>query len=302
LLFVRPLALAAVTVAASASVAVAQAPAGLPADTTRPVRLAIRGDLQLVRMAARTVLAAPGREGVLLIDSDLPTVAPALDSAITAWRLGRVRRVVFTHHHDEAAGGGVWFYQRGAEVLSSVVTRDRLAKRRDANGTLAVPEALPDRTFPQTFRFRWGTHDVELRPIAPAHTDGDVIAWFRPANVVHVGALVRGDGYPLPDLEAGGSVAGTLAVIERLVAECDDRTLIVPTYGPAMDRRTLREYATMLAAIRTRVLVQVRAGRSEDDVATSGLTGDYEPRWGRGPIQADRFLRLLYREVTSGRR
>jgi glyoxylase-like metal-dependent hydrolase (beta-lactamase superfamily II) len=239
---------------------------------------------------------------VLLIDSDLATFAPALDSAVSAWRLGRVRRIVFTHHHDEAAGGGVWFFQRGAEVLSSIVTRDRLAKRRDANGVLAVPDALPDRTFPQTFRFRWAAHDVELRAIPPAHTDGDVIAWFRPANVVHVGDLVRGDGYPLPDLEAGGSVAGTLAAIERLVAEADDRTLIVPTHGAVMDRRALRDYGAMLSAIRSRVQVQVRAGRSEDDVAGSGLTGDYEPRYGRGGISADRFLRLLYREVTSGRR
>ncbi len=297
----RPLVFAAAAVL-GAPLVHAQRAVTLPADTTVPVRVMLAGDVQLIRTGGRNVVVAPGREGVLLVDADEAARAAALDSIVRSARIGRVRRVVYSHHHDDASGGGVWFYNRGAEVLSSVVARDRLAKRRDENGALAVPDALPDRTFAFAFRFKWGADEIELRPLRSAHTDGDILAWFRPANVVHVGGLVRGDGYPLPDLEGGGTLAGTLAELETLLEECDDRTIIVPTHGPLFDKRTLREYAAMLAAVRTRVQVQVRAGRSEDEIATSGLTGDFEPRWGRGAISAERFLRQVVREASSLRR
>lgn len=267
-------------------------------DSVRLVLQPLRGDLQLLRGAAATLLVAPSREGVLLVDSDVEAMGPRIDTLLATRRLGRVRRVAYTHHHREQVGGGDWFYAEGAELVSSQRTRERLAKRRDASGRLDLPAALPDRTFSTPFRFRWGANEVELRPLAPAHTDGDVVAWFRPANVVHVGDLFRADGYPVVDLEGGGSVAGTIAVLTALATEMDDRTIVVASRGPLGDRRAVREYLTMLAAIRARVVVQVRAGRSENEVATSGLTGDFEPRWGRGTVRAEQFLRQLAREVA----
>jgi glyoxylase-like metal-dependent hydrolase (beta-lactamase superfamily II) len=275
----------------------AQAP-DAPRDSARLVLQPLRGELQLLRGPAATLIVAPSREGVLLIDGETEAAGPRIDTLLATRRVGQVRRVAYTHHHREQVGGGDWFYGEGAELVSSLRTRERLAKRRDANGRLDLPVALPDRTFTTPFRFRWGANDVELRPVGPAHTDGDVVAWFRPANVVHVGDLFRGDGYPQVDLEGGGTIAGTIAVLTALATEMDDRTIVVASRGPVGDRRAVRDYLTMLAAIRARVLVQVRAGRSENEVATSGLTGDFEPRWGRGTVRAEQFLRQLAREIT----
>lgn len=269
-----------------------------PRDSVRLVLQSLRGELQLLRGASATMLVAPSREGVLLIDADDATMGPRIDTLLASRRIGRVRRVAYTHHHREQVGGGDWFYAQGAELVSSLRTRERLSKRRDDTGRLDLPAALPDRTFTTPYRFRWGANEVELRPVGPAHTDGDVVAWFRPANVVHVGDLFRADGYPMIDVEGGGNVAGLIATLTALAGEMDDRTIVVASRGPLGDRRVVREYLTMLAAVRARVLVQVRAGRSENEVATSGLTGDFEPRWGRGTVRAEQFLRQLAREVT----
>lgn len=269
------------------------------ADAPSAASTPLRGGLHLVRGVAATLVAARGPEGVLLVDADAAAGAERLDTVLRRARLGGVRRVVYTHHHREQVGGGDWFYRAGAEIVSSARARERLARRRDTTGRMDIPDALPDRVLQGPLRFRWGTNEVELRPVAPAHTDGDVIVFFRPANVVHVGDLWRGDGFPHVDLEGGGSVAGTIAVVAALVAEIDDRTIVVSSRGPLGDRRALREYLAMLQTVRARVLVQVRAGRTEQEVATSGLAGDFEPRWGTGGVPAERFLRQLQREVAA---
>ena len=47
--------------------------------------------------------------------------------------------------------------------------------------------------------------------IPAAHTDGDTLAYFCRSDVISVGDLFVTTGYPVIDLERGGSLKGVIA-------------------------------------------------------------------------------------------
>ena len=58
--------------------------------------------------------------------------------------------------------------------------------------------------------FHMNGEDVELIPILRAHTDGDTLVHFCPADVIMTGDFFRSVGYPNIDRANGGSLNGML--------------------------------------------------------------------------------------------
>jgi hypothetical protein len=45
----------------------------------------------------------------------------------------------------------------------------------------------------------------------------------------------------------------------------------------------------------------IEAGRSEEEIVASRPTADYDERFGKGGMTADRFVRNVYADLTAGR-
>ncbi len=72
-----------------------------------------------------------------------------------------------------------------------------------------------------------------------SHTDGDLVVWFKEANVLHMGDLFFADRFPFIDLRSGGSVAGYISNVKLLLSQIDDKTRLIPGHGDLMDRARL---------------------------------------------------------------
>src|SRR5690606_9259253 len=123
-------------------------------------------------------------------------------------------------------------------------------------------EALADSTIRRAHTLRAGEHEVRLIPLAPAHTDGDVLVHLPQANVLHVGDLQLGGVYPFVELSSGGDVDGLIAALDQALALTDDQTIVVTGHGPIARRAELAAYRDLLATVWPRVQSAVAAGKS----------------------------------------
>src|SRR5690348_17909047 len=110
----------------------------------------------------------------------------------------------------------------GATVVADDAVRRRMIAGQHSEffhrDTPPAPaKALPVVTFSDSATLHVNGDDVLAFHVAPAHTDGDVIVWFRHANVVHMGDTFFNGGYPIVDLESGGSVDGMIAACDRVL-------------------------------------------------------------------------------------
>ena len=162
------------------------------------------------------------------------------------------------------------------------------------NGPNDIAFLQPTTLVKKSLRLRRNGERIDLLHIGPAHTDGDLVVFFRGQNVLATGDLFVTGAYMPPyfdDLN-GGTAEGMIAASERLLALANDQTLIVPGHGPVTDRKALAQYHDQFVAIRTRILEEIASGTSEETVVATHPADGFAPR-GRG---TDRWVRILYRE------
>ena len=81
---------------------------------------------------------------------------------------------------------------------------------------------------------------------------------------------------------------------EKALAAVDAQTRIVPGHGPLGDRASLERYRTMLATVRDRVAALKSSGKALADVQAAKPTAAYDAEWGKGFMQPDVFVGIVY--------
>ena len=83
------------------------------------------------------------------------------------------------------------------------------------------PLTLPIVTFADSVTLHLNGEDIDVRHVAPAHTDGDSIIHFKKSNVIHMGDTFFNGSYPFIDVDSGGSVDGVVAAADTALALAD---------------------------------------------------------------------------------
>src|SRR5205807_4652966 len=97
-----------------------------------------------------------------------------------------IRFIVNTHYHVDHTGADEEFAKMGATILSHPQLRARLAEQKD------YPTAgLPMVTYSGPVTLYMNGEQIELIPLAPAHTDGDTMIFFHHADILHLGDFFR---------------------------------------------------------------------------------------------------------------
>src|SRR5437660_3374771 len=111
--------------------------------------------------------------------------------------------------------------------------------------------------------------DVQLIPIATAHTDGDTMVRFVQNDVIMTGDFFRSVQYPNIDRANGGGLNGMIAGLGQILARSGPNTKIIPGHGPTVDRTAVMVHRDMLLSVRDRVSGMIKQGRSEADVVAA---------------------------------
>jgi glyoxylase-like metal-dependent hydrolase (beta-lactamase superfamily II) len=279
------------------------------AQDTVPARIerqALREGLQVLSGAGCNVTVWTGADALVVVDAGSAASAEQLLEALPRAPAGATRFLINTHWHPDHTGANESLGRAGVAVVAHDNVRRRMGMPQSVPAyDLKVPAApgvaLPVVTFDETLSLHLNGDRLSLLHVPSAHTDGDVLAWWEEANVLHLGDLYYADGYPFLDLASGGSLAGLIAALETALSRADAQTLVVPGHGPVGRRADLTAYRDMLVAVGRAVRTLIEQGRSAEEVVAARPTEAYDARFGKGSVSAERFVRTLYEDL-GGRR
>lgn len=257
--------------------------------------------------AGSNVVVWSGPDGVVLVDGGTAATATRVLETVSGLAPGdRLRFVVNTHWHPDHTGANEALVHAGAVAIAQENTRARMREPQDPGEhepqvPAAPPTALPVVTFVDAMALHLNDGRLALLHVPEALSDGDAVAWWPEANVVHLGDLYYARGYPLVDTARGGSLAGLVAALETVLARADSSTVVVPGHGQPGTRADLAAYRDMLVDIGRRVRVLAEQGESLDAVIAARPTADWDDRFGAGGVSPERFVRILYEDLTLRR-
>jgi cyclase len=135
---------------------------------------------------------------------------------------------------------------------------------KDFDAAMAAP---PDVTFDSRVTLWIGDKPVEVVHIAPGHTDGDSMVYFRSEKVLHVGDLMFNGMVPFIDVEGGGSGLGYIKNLDWVLDHMPPDTKIIPGHGEVTDMTGLRRFRDFLRDLDAAVQKSVRKGLTRIEAA-----------------------------------
>ena len=280
----------------------------------------------LLAGAGGNVVINVGDEGVVLVDTGAPGQSAKLQAAIRRVTRKPIRYTINTGPDADHVGGNGEMVKwaggtsgpqagqggggRGPNVGTAVIAHEN-AYNRMINGSRELPaltgEALPESTFftPKKDIYANG-QPVQLLFQPGAHTDGDIVVFFRGDDVVAAGDVYRTDRYPMIDLARGGSINGELGALNALldiaVPERNQMggTRIVPGHGRISNESDVLEYRDMLTIIRDRVKAMIDKGQTLAQVRAAKPSLEYDGLYGKDrDWTGDMFLEAVYNSLKK---
>lgn len=241
-----------------------------------------------------------GDDGLLLIDDDYADISDKTRAAIAEISAEPVKFVVNTHWHFDHAGGNQMLGEQGAVIVAHDNVRKRLlsggeVKAFGAKIPPAPKAALPVLTFADSMTFHWNGSAIEVvHPGASGHTDGDAVIYFVEDNVVHMGDLYFSGLYPFVDSSSGGSLAGVITSVNKVLARIDGDTRVIPGHGPLSNKSELKTYRDMLVAVQEKLSGFKQQGKTVEQVVAEKPTAEFDAQWGKGFLNADTWVGIVY--------
>ena len=274
-----------------------------------------------------------GEEGALLVDSGTQAMASqtiaAVKHVIAPLTDQPIRWIINTHFHPEHTGGNEPVSKAGEALVensigtqplfgkqnevqpATVVAHENVLKRMSAragSGTVTPADAWPLMTyFTPKKDVSFNYEPIEVIHVPAAHTDGDSLVFFRHSDVISTGGAFVTTSYPVLDLKAGGTIAGNIDALNRIIDIAvphdhqEGGTYIIPGEGRLCDEADVVEYRNMVVIVRDRIQDMVKRGMTLEQVKAAKPTLDYDPRYATREWTADMFVEAVYKTLGRGR-
>ena len=247
--------------------------------------VALNERLSLLTTGGTNVLALSAPDGLVLVDSGTPELNLRLMASVRQLPPnGQVVTVFNTHWHPENTGANDIFGEARATIIAHENTRLWMATptwmpAKDSYRPPRLPSAIPKQTFRVNGTMKAGDERIEYGYLLEAHTNGDIYVLFRDSNVLAVGDVASPTRDPELDYFTGAWIGGRVDAMDRLVELCDERTRIVPGFGPVMTHAQLRTERDMMKTIYDRTVDRVREGEYVEDMLKNGVMNGLARTW-----------------------
>ena len=261
--------------------------------------------IETTKLAERLVmLSGPGGNVVVshgdfkvVVDGFVLPAWPRLKATLDGLDGSPIKSLIDTHWHFDHADNNANFRKAGAGVIAHENTAKRLMQPHDLLGMHFDPAptaALPTQTFGAGLTLNANGEQIQIRHVAPAHTDTDVLVFFPKANVLHMGDVFFNGMYPFIDASTGGQISGMIAGVDAGLKIANAQTKIVPGHGPLARRPSLEAFGRMLTGVRDGVQKLKAAGKTLAEVQAAKPSAAFDAAWGKGMMPPDDFVALVY--------
>jgi glyoxylase-like metal-dependent hydrolase (beta-lactamase superfamily II) len=253
----------------------------------------------------------PGHDGVLLVDTGPAQLRDTILAEIRKLSSEPVRFMIVTGPDADRMGANEALlkpqtsrnFQTQAEI--ALFAQDNVLQRFTRNGSGVPSGAWPTLTFLDEKSFAFNGEAIQLFAEKNAHTDGDSIVLFRGSNVIVAGNIFLTTGYPVIDLQRGGSIQGEIKALNHILDLSVPRsmqeggTMVIPGFGRLCDQADVTDYRDMLTIIRDRVQDMLHKGKTLDEVRAARLSRDYDRRYSTSAWTGDMFIEAVYRSLKT---
>jgi glyoxylase-like metal-dependent hydrolase (beta-lactamase superfamily II) len=266
-----------------------------------------------------------GDEGVTMVDTGAPGQAAKLQAALRRLTRKPLRYTINSGPDPDHIGGNGEMVKfaggtsgpqagqggnRPPNVGTAFIAHEN-AYNRMINGTRELApltgEALPESTFftPRKDIYANG-EPIQILHQPNAHTDGDLVVFFRGSDVIAAGDVYRTDRYPMIDLARGGSINGEIAAVNSIlditVPERNQMggTRVIPGHGRISNESDVLEYRDMLTIIRDRVKAMIDKGQTLAQIRAAKPALEYDGLYGKATDwTGDMFLEAVFNSLSK---
>jgi glyoxylase-like metal-dependent hydrolase (beta-lactamase superfamily II) len=269
----------------------------------------VQGNVWLLTGAASNIAVQIGDDGILVVDTGGSETSEAVLAAIRELSDKPIRWIINTHEHVDHTGANATLSAAGITVNgnpAAIVSHENVLTRM-ALSDRPVPE-WPLNTFFESQRdFYFNGEAVFLYHIPSAHTDGDILVYFRGSDVLVTGDLFVTTHFPLIDLESGGGVNGFIDGLNKALDITvpaflqEGGTYVIPGHGRIGDEADVVSYRDLVLFVRDRVQNMIDQGMSLRQVLAEEPALDYAARYHneRIPLTTEQFVESVYRSLED---
>jgi glyoxylase-like metal-dependent hydrolase (beta-lactamase superfamily II) len=278
------------------------------------------------------VIVQVGDEGVLVVDTGVQPMAAQLLAQIKQLAAQKdgdqkaIRIVVDTDGLADHIGGNevirkggstivagnVAFDNPGLENGASVMANQNMLLRlvaESAKGEAGAMQPLwpTDTEDFDLYNMSFNGEAVQLYHPHQATTDGNLMVMFRRSDVIAVGDTVMMTGYPIIDVDRGGTIDGELVALNKIIEMAvpadkqEGGTVVIPGHGRLCDQSDVVHYKNVITIIRDRVQYYKNQGKTLAQVLALKPSWDYDGRWGASSDSwnTQKFIEAVYKTLPA---
>ncbi len=262
------------------------------------------GSVSVLQGYESNIVVSIGDDGIVMVDTNVAENAEQLLAALQRLSNKPIRFAINTHAHGDHTWGNS-FFQKFAPVISSGNTRQRLATGNEKTRDKPLPpEGLPIITFEGEMTLHLNGEEIRLMKLPPAHTDGDVVVFFKKANVVVMGDVYMSPAISFGDRWYGGGMLPLMAALEHLLPQIPADAKVVPTHGVVSTRADVQKGLEALKQMKAVAESGIRAGKTLEQLTAERPFDRFRasfPAWASSDKSLDGWLRDFYRELSAPR-
>ena len=306
--------------------------------------LPVKGDVYLLPGTGANVVVQAAEEGALVVDTSTEAASEQLIAEVRKLTSKPIRYVVNTSADSDhirgndrlaaaglnfatpvpnlagiggraggrgggGGGGDTGLRPTGAQIYAHEAALQRLST--PTGRAAPVPVALwpTDTFFTAKKTLSFNGEAIELQHLPAAHSDGDLLVWFRRSDVIAAGDVYTPDRFPMIDLARGGSVQGMLDALNRIIDitvplfNQQGGTLVVPGHGRISNESDVVEYRDMATIVRERIQRMIDQKMTLEQVRAANPVLDYEGVYGRNTTwTTSMFVEAMYRDLSNRNR
>lgn len=278
--------------------------------------LPVQGNVYMLNLGDVNIVAQVGDDGILLVDSG-PSAWTDRITATLRERFGNrpVRYLINTSMHPSHVGGNAAMMKlaggagggggNAARLIAHENTLNRMSGTTEGE-TEQPQEMLPTSTFfTEKKEIYVNGEPIEVLFQPAAHTDGDVMVFFRGSDVIATGKLFSTASFPLIDEKRGGTIQGHLDALNRMLDITVPRfnqqggTMVIPGSGRLSNESDVDDYRNWMTMVKDRVQEMIKKRMTLAQVKAARPTLEYDGLFATPGWTTDQFVEAVYRSLSQ---
>lgn len=211
-----------------------------------------------------------GQDGILLIDTGEKENIGQLDSIVKKHEPASVKYIINTHLHEDHTGGNEALGKKA--VIINFTNLAKWAEQGVISPGKGGLKGRTGKTFDSYYCLKFNGEDIYIIPAASAHSEEDVIVYFKGSGIVHMGDLLFSDAFPL----IFGNLDKYQEILEKAIDIFPTNAKFIAGHGKDYTLAELKNYYKMVTDTRRIIEKEFDAGKSIEAVKSANLLKKWE--------------------------